>query len=294
MATSCPGKVVTGRAIHRLVDSWKLQTLRSTLTLTYHMGHTLQEMGFTLRTLDIAPENILTAQRHQQKVANQRQEVRGDTTVKAEPMEVPERQKSTVPEVIDLTKGKENERSTQETAMDLSMKSGGSDRSESGDDDTDKLCIDEEDGVASKNKANETIETEPDPDSVKEQERTTQNEEGEVQDKERERGHDEDELEMMEQDKHETDKDKESEKDKFCDEESVKSDDEMELLQDKNSDSEQNTENDKTESAMDVVEEVEGGNAEDKSIPEDKSVLGDKTKINCSDENFGTRAVNEN
>ena len=294
MATSCPGKVVTGRKINRLLSNWKLQTLRSTLTLTYHMGHTLQEMGFTLRTLDIAPENILTAQRHQQEVANQRQEVSGDTSVETEPMEIPERQKSAVPEVINLTKEKENERSTQETAMGVSMKSGGSDRSESGDDDSDKLYIDEDDGVASKSKPNEPIETERDPDSVKEQERTTENQEGEARDEERQRGDDDNKLEMMEHDKHETDKDKESEKDKSCEEESVKSDDKMELLQDKNSDLEQNKENDKTESAMDVVEEVEGENAEkDKSIPEDKSVLRDKTEISSPDENFDSVAVNE-
>ena len=125
MATSCPGKVVSGRAIHRLVDSWKLQTLRSTITVTYHMGHTLQEMGFALRTLEISPENIRQNQRPQDGLGEQ-SGLSSNCVVKKELLDVPERPKVNDGEVIDLTEEQDIERSRQESAMDLSLKSGGS------------------------------------------------------------------------------------------------------------------------------------------------------------------------
>ena len=150
MATSCPGKVVSGRAIHRLVDSWKLQTLRSTITVSYHMGHTLQEMGFTLRSLEIPPENLRQIQRPQ--------EGPGVSEVKKELMDLPEIPKPKDGEVIDLTEDKDIARSSEETAMDLSMKSTGDKKVDSGshsDDgyNSDNLCIveDEEPGKTSPN-----------------------------------------------------------------------------------------------------------------------------------------------
>ena len=137
MATSCPGKVVSGRAIHRLVDSWKLQTLRSTITVSYHMGHTLQEMGFTLRSLEIPPENLRL---------QERPGVSDDSVVKKELMDLPEIPKSKEGEVIDLTEDRDIARSSEETAMDLSVKSTGDNKAESGshsDDgyNSDNLCI---------------------------------------------------------------------------------------------------------------------------------------------------------
>ena len=153
MATSCPGKVVSGRAIHRLVDSWKLQTLRSTITVSYHMGHTLQEMGFTLRSLEIPPENLRQIQRPQEQPG-----VSGDYEVKKELMDVPEIPKPKEGEVIDLTEDKDIARSSEETAMDLSMKSTGDKKVDSGshsDDgyNSDNLCIveDKETGEAPPN-----------------------------------------------------------------------------------------------------------------------------------------------
>ena len=136
MATSCPGKVVSGRAIHRLVDSWKLQTLRSTITVSYHMGHTLQEMGFTLRSLEIPPENLRL---------QERPGVSDDSVVKKELMDLPEIPKPKE-EVIDLTEDRDIARSSEETAMDLSVKSTWDNKAESAshsDDgyNSDNLCI---------------------------------------------------------------------------------------------------------------------------------------------------------
>lgn len=51
MVTSKVGRAVQHRRTSRLLDAWKLLDMRSTMTVTYHMGHTLQEMGFTLRPI---------------------------------------------------------------------------------------------------------------------------------------------------------------------------------------------------------------------------------------------------
>ncbi len=55
MATSKAGKVVASRSLHRCVDSWKLRDLKARMVVTYHMGHTLKEMGFTLQPQRIVP-----------------------------------------------------------------------------------------------------------------------------------------------------------------------------------------------------------------------------------------------
>lgn len=62
MATSRPGKVVSSRAVHRLLDKWALRHMLSSITVVYHMGHTLQEMGFTLRSLQLPPQDGNNAQ----------------------------------------------------------------------------------------------------------------------------------------------------------------------------------------------------------------------------------------
>ena len=305
MATSCPGKVVTGRAIHRLVDSWKLQTLRSTVTLSYHMGHTLQEMGFTLRSFDIPLENIRTTQqRHQEEVNGERQNVNSDSTtvVKKEPMEIPQRSKPAVHEVIDLTQDQKNTRSAQETAMDLSMKSGGSDRTENGDtddddDDGDNLCIVEDDEKTDKGVDKNTVEKEPGTDSVKESERTAENRKLQENDNESVIN-DGAEVEMTEQKEYEPDKENENQKDKSRDEEeSVKSDDdEIEMLGGKEVDLEKDKETDERETAMDVVEEsiAESSAEKDKPGHVEEPVAGAETGTDIVEANTETAVgVNE-
>ena len=53
MATSKAGKELYQRRIFRNVDQWKRVELLSKQTIQYHMGHTLQSMGFQLQPYPI-------------------------------------------------------------------------------------------------------------------------------------------------------------------------------------------------------------------------------------------------
>ena len=80
MATSRAGRMVAPRALYRNVDSWRRLRLRSELSVSYHMAHTLQEMGFTLQPY-CALSGISSRHRNDARVSRRHKHKRGNATV---------------------------------------------------------------------------------------------------------------------------------------------------------------------------------------------------------------------
>ncbi|KAK2143626.1 hypothetical protein LSH36_825g03027 [Paralvinella palmiformis] len=78
MVTSKVGKPVSRRSVLRKVDSWRRKELLSSLKIHYRMGHTLQEMGFTLKPC-LIPEPTVASGQSTQNV-NVKQEVQGNSS----------------------------------------------------------------------------------------------------------------------------------------------------------------------------------------------------------------------
>ena len=149
MITTRPGDVIpTLKNMRKKVNAWHRKKLLSKIVVAYHTRETLESMGIARRPLAIPHENL----------TQERTGISGVCYVKKELMDVPEIPKPKEGEVIDLTEDKDIARSSEEMAMDLSMKSTGDKKVDSGshsDDgyNSDNLCIveDEEPGEAPPN-----------------------------------------------------------------------------------------------------------------------------------------------